>query len=96
MTVLEIDNQVYQASLMKGDYSFIYDYKMKDKGGKVGNGSIRKGVPEEIADALGDSQLTGSSENWNNIQHKNDASCGELMASYTYLLKKWAESEEQE
>lgn len=96
MTVLEIDNQVYQASLMKGDYSFIYDYKMKDKGGKVGNGSIRKGVPEEIADALGGSQLTGSSENWNNIQHKNDSSCGELMASYTYLLKKWAESEEQE
>lgn len=32
---------------MKGDYSFIYDFKTKDKGGKVGNGSIRKGVPKE-------------------------------------------------
>lgn len=73
-------------------YSFIYDFKAKDKGGKVGNGSVRKSVPKEIADALGDAHSTGSSEDRNNVQHKNDASCGELMASYTYLLKNSGQS----
>lgn len=92
MTAMEIDNRIYLASSMKGDYSFIYDFKTKDKGGKVGNGSIRKGVPKEIADALGDAQSTGSGEDRNNVQHKNDASCGELMASYTYLLKNSGQS----
>lgn len=92
MTAMEIDNQIYMASSMKGDYSFIYEYKTKDKGGKVGDGTIRKGVPKEIADALKDAQSTGSSEDRNNVQHRNDASCGELMASYTYLLKNHGQS----
>lgn len=92
MTAMEIENQIYLASSMKGDYSFIYGFKTKDKGGKVSNGSIRKGVPKEIANALGDAQSTGNGEDQNNVQHKNDASCGELMASYTYLLKNSGQS----
>ncbi|OJJ37794.1 hypothetical protein ASPWEDRAFT_39532 [Aspergillus wentii DTO 134E9] len=92
MTAIEVDNQVYLASSMKGDYSFIYEYKTKDKGGKVGDGTIRKSVPKEIATALGGARAAGAAQHRNNVQHQNDASCGELMASYTWLLKNHGKS----
>lgn len=89
MTVMEIDNQLYMASSMKGDYSFIYEYKTNNGGGHTADGTVRKSVPKEIAEALGNAK---SGSNRNNVQHKNDASCGELMASYTYLLKNSGQS----
>lgn len=92
MTVMEIDNQLYMASSMKGDYSFIYEYKNKNKEQQPAEGAIRKSVPKEIADVLGDAKSAGNSESRNNAQHKNDASCGELIASYTYLLKNSGQS----
>lgn len=91
-TAIEVDNQIYLASSMKGDYSFIYEYKKNENGGKSGDGTIRKGVPKEIADALGDARSAGAGECRNNVQHKNDASSGELMANYTYLLKNSGQS----
>ncbi|KAE8374902.1 hypothetical protein BDV26DRAFT_295506, partial [Aspergillus bertholletiae] len=90
MTALLVGDEVYLASSMKGDYSFIYEYNAKPKKGKTpGTGGIRDHVPEEIKTAL---KGAASSEKEKepprgNDQHKNDASCGEVMASYTYLLK---------
>lgn len=89
MTALRVGEQIYLASSMKGDYSFIYEYKIQDKNGKSGNGQISNSVPSEIKDALEEARCEAGDENpaRTNVQHKNDASCGELMASYTYLLK---------
>lgn len=89
MTALQVGEQIYLASSMKGEYSFIYEYKIKDKNGKTGNGQFRNSVPSEIKDALEEARCEAGDESpaRTNVQHKNDASCGELMASYTYLLK---------
>ncbi|KAE8415263.1 hypothetical protein BDV36DRAFT_226413 [Aspergillus pseudocaelatus] len=84
MTALLVGDEVYLASSMKGDYSFIYEHNAKPKKGKkAGTGEIRAHVPEEIKTALGKAKEPPRE----NDQHKNDASCGEVMASYTYLLK---------
>ncbi|GAB1205337.1 hypothetical protein APSETT445_004011 [Aspergillus pseudonomiae] len=84
MSALLVGDEVYLASSMKGDYSFIYEYNAKPKKGKkAGTGEVRAHVPQEIKTALG----TAKEPPRENDQHKNDASCGEVMASYTYLLK---------
>ncbi|KAE8140926.1 hypothetical protein BDV38DRAFT_279899 [Aspergillus pseudotamarii] len=84
MTALLVGDEVYLASSMKGDYSFIYEHNAKPKKGKkAGTGEVRAHVPEEIKTALGKAKEPPRE----NDQHKNDASCGEVMASYTYLLK---------
>ena len=89
MTALRVGEQIYLASSIKGDYSFIYEYNKNGKNGKNGNGEIRNSVPSEIKDALEEAKCEAGGENpaRTNVQHKHDASCGELMASYTYLLK---------
>ena len=89
MTALRVGEQIYLASSIKGDYSFIYENNKQGKGGKNGEGEIRNSVPSEIKDALEEARCAAGDENpaRTNVQHKNDASCGELMASYTYLLK---------
>ena len=89
MTALRVGDQIYLASSIRGDYSLIYEYNMKGKNGKNGKGEIRNSVPSEIKDALEEARCEANDESpaRTNVQHKNDASCGELMASYTYLLK---------
>lgn len=89
MTALRVGEEIYLASSIKGDYSFIYENNKQGKNEHNGNGEIRNSVPNEIKDALEEARCQAGDETpaRTNVQHKNDASCGELMASYTYLLK---------
>lgn len=92
MTSIKVNNEIYFASSMKGNYYFIYEYKTKDKGGKVGDEAIRKSVPHEIAQTLGNAKSAESGQRRNNEQPNNDASCGELMTSYSWLLQNHGKS----
>lgn len=85
MTALRVDEHIYLASSIKGDYSFIYENNKQGKNGKNGNGEVRNSVSSEIKNALEEARCEAGDENHarTNVQHKNDASCGELMASYT-------------
>lgn len=95
MTALRVGEQIYLVSSIKCDYSFIYENNKQGKNGKYGNGEIRNSVSSEIKNALEEARCEAGDENHarTNVQHKNDASCGELMASYTYLLKKWTKAQ---
>ena len=103
MTALQIDKEVYLASSMKGDYPYTYRHRTVGKPGVGSNsGTVREYVPHELKGALKDTQgaqkaddvKNGRNKDKNgnmvedkNNQHKNDAQCGEVFATWTYLLK---------
>ena len=78
MVALSVDNQVFFASSMKGSN---YVYKKIDGDGKL-TPNI-EGVPgaEQLQKALEDCMKQDADK-----QHKNNAMCGEIMATYTWLL----------
>lgn len=87
MTALQVGKVVYLASSATGDYSLIYNERQNSKNNYPGNGELRSSVPDEMKEALRDAQKGNNQDtSRQNIQHANDGACGEVMASYTYLL----------
>lgn len=87
MTALQVGKEVYLASSATGDYSPIYEDRQNSREKYPGSGNLRSSVPAEIKEALEESKESNNKDtSRQNIQHKNDASCGEAMASYTYLV----------
>lgn len=92
MTALQVDNQIFFASSMKSKSGtpFIYKEKTTLKGNSQNpkaDGSINDYVPGELKSALKEVQKNGPSRNEPNQQHRFDASCGEVMSTYAWLLK---------
>lgn len=87
MTALQVGKEVYLASSATGDYSLVYEDRQSSRNNYPGTGEFRSSVPAEIKEALQGARESNSKDtSRQNIQHANDGACGEVMASYTYLL----------
>lgn len=78
MTALKVGRSVYLASSTKGNPPVVYQRRR----GQDGKGDVKKGVPDELANAL-----TACLNNRGNKepQHQNEAQCGEVMAIFAWI-----------
>lgn len=87
MTALQVGKELCLASSATGDYHPIYEDRQNSRKKYPGTGNFCSSVPAEIKEALeGSRESNYKATSGQNIQHANDASCREAMASYTYLV----------
>ncbi|PLN79366.1 hypothetical protein BDW42DRAFT_195209 [Aspergillus taichungensis] len=82
MSALCVGGDVFFASSVKGTVPAVY----LDRSKETGWGEMQRNVPDEVFNALFDcfrdvSEHNGDEPN----QHKNGASCGEIMAAWTFF-----------
>lgn len=81
MTALQVGKQVYLAPSAKGQYSLVYQDRLNSRTHYPGTGELRSSAPDEIREALQGARDSNKDTSRKNIQHRNDAACGEVMAS---------------